>query len=634
MPRVGPNRRLILIAIGTLIVGAAAAFCARAMRVPRSTSLLPKAALAYDRRDWPAAEHWSREQLKQVRDDSGALRLLARALYRQERDEPATLVSERVPQDMLEAEDYLVRGQAFVRVNRPDLAMAAWRESLRFDPHAGEPRMVLANVLLQQDRLTEAEVEASALSREAGWEARGDLLLGRVFGQQADPAAAAAALERALSRSQEWHGADEPGAVRRRLARSYLETGRPRRARKVLEQLRPSALDAGAFWLLSRCDIQERLASSKNVIEQALAYRQAHPTEPEPSPYLGEMRCAPCHSGIFREQHASRHARTYVHREQYPSLPFPDRPIADPGNSQVTHDFQKTPDALEVHTKLGGQVFRAVVDYVFGSGDRGLTPVIHDAQGRYFEARMSYYHEPVGWDVTSGHPVTSDLPAAVYQGLSLSLDDVRRCMDCHNTNPHGILTQTGPESRDNAIGCERCHGPGGNHLLAVAARSADLAIGRPSLASGAPIVELCAACHSPRSKDQKLSPGSPAAARFPGATLPWSRCYSESRGALDCTTCHDPHKNAEKSMNAYEARCLECHAATRPVPGRLSRSPGNASERGQSSCPVQPASGCITCHMPRVKTPVAHTSFTDHFIRVHRESRPDVENRPSAGSQP
>ncbi len=612
------NRRLILLTTSALILGGIAASLARWVHRSRPASPLPKAIAAYTRRDWPAAERWSREQLKQRRDDSGALRLLARSLFRQERNEPAAAVSQRVPQSALEAEDFLVRGQALERLNRPDLAMAAWRESLRLDPHASESRMMLVNALVNRDRLSEAVGEASKLAGEGGWEARADLMLGRILVQQADPASAALAFERALSRPHDWPGAEDVGAVRRRLARCYLETGRPRQARKLLEQPPGAGLDPESSWLLSRCDLQEKVASDPLVMDQALAYRKSHLMEPEPSPYLGETRCAPCHSATFRHQHQSRHAHTYVHKDHFGEVPFPDRPIADPGNSRVIHNYHRNADLVEVQTKADGQVFRTIVDYIFGSGDRGVTPVVHDADGRYFESRLSYYHDPVGWDVTSGHPVQPDLPPALYQGLSLSLDEVRRCMDCHNTNPYAILSGTGPESRDNAIGCERCHGPGANHQLAVSARSADLAIGRPSLASGAPIVALCGECHSPRSKDQTPSPGSPASVRFPGTTLPWSRCYSESQGTLDCTTCHDPHKNAETSMSWYESRCLECHAPFRSTSIRSTGPPAGSDRHGRLSCPVQPETGCITCHMPKVKTPVAHTRFTDHFIRVHR----------------
>ena len=226
--------------------------------------------------------------------------------------------------------------------------------------------------------------------RNCRWRLAGkpaDLLLGRILVQQGDPAAAALAFKRTLSRPHEWQGADLPGPVRRRLARCYLETGRPGQARELLEQLPSDSLDPESFWLWSRCDLQEKVASDPTVMDQALAYRKSHPMDPEPSPYLGETRCAPCHLMIFRDQHQSRHARTYVHKDQYPELPFPDRPIVDPGNSQVTHLYHKTSDSVEVQTQVDGRVFRAIVDYVFGSGDRGFTPVVRDAAGGYFESR-------------------------------------------------------------------------------------------------------------------------------------------------------------------------------------------------------------------------------------------------------
>ena len=69
---------------------------------------------------------------------------------------------------------------------------------------------------------------------------------------------------------------------------------------------------------------------------------------------------------------------------------------------------------------------------------------------------------------------------ADYLGMPLTEDAVRRCFSCHVTNPQAVLETSGPEAADHAIGCEKCHGPGGNHVLAVAAKFPDLAIARPA----------------------------------------------------------------------------------------------------------------------------------------------------------
>jgi hypothetical protein len=36
------------------------------------------------------------------------------------------------------------------------------------------------------------------------------------------------------------------------------------------------------------------------------------------------------------------------------------------------------------------------------------------------------------------------------------------------------------------------------------------------------------------------------------------------------------------------------------------------------ACPVNPATDCLKCHMPKVDGAAPHSSFTDHQIRVHR----------------
>jgi hypothetical protein len=308
--------------------------------------------------------------------------------------------------------------------------------------------------------------------------------------------------------------------------------------------------------------------------------------------------------------------------------------MRDPLNPNVTHSFKKSDDQVEVQTQVDGKVFQTIVDYAFGSGDRGLTLVGHDRKNQFYEYRLSYYAQPVGWDVTSGHPEDPAMPAGLYQGMTLNSDAVRRCFECHATQPHSVLTNSGPESSDRAIGCEFCHGPGANHLKAVAPlkdkpakgthlpKDFDLSIARPSQASGAAIVALCSQCHSPRANFVKLSPGSPDSVRFQGATLTWSRCYTESGNKLDCVTCHDPHHNVVTSAGWYESRCLQCHSSGGDEPGRSVNPAGHSERVAKTSCPIEPARDCLKCHMPKVSTPMAHARFTDHFIRVHRDSEP------------
>ena len=203
--------------------------------------------------------------------------------------------------------------------------------------------------------------------------------------------------------------------------------------------------------------------------------------------------------------------------------------------------------------------------------------------------------------------------------MPLTEDAVRRCLSCHVTNPQALLGNSGPEAADHSIGCEKCHGPGGNHLLAIAAKFPDLAIARPNLASGARVVKICAQCHSPRGKT--VSPDDPNSVRFQGTTLTWSRCYTESNDALDCVTCHDPHRNAVTSPSHYEARCLSCHGGAARF-HQLTRSQETAQRPGRITPPRRVLSRQSENRLYLL--PHAHRQGRDSPLPLHRplHSRP------------
>ena len=236
-----------------------------------------------------------------------------------------------------------------------------------------------------------------------------------------------------------------------------------------------------------------------------------------------------------------------------------------PPRSRTRYDGPTTA-TCEQETRVDGQVFDAVVQYAFGSGDRGLTLVGRDEKGKAYELRLSEYRDGHGtsWDVTTGHP-RNPTRAQEFLGQPLDEDGVRRCLACHVTDPKAILDRSA-----------RVRPTGGSAARSVTGRAAttcwpstpsssdDPAIGRPTLASGSRVVKICAECHSPRG--QEVSRDDPMAVRFQGTTLTWSRCYTESNDTLDCMTCHDPHRNVSTSAAYYESRCLSCHSgiAARP----------------------------------------------------------------------
>jgi tetratricopeptide (TPR) repeat protein len=632
MTHVGSRNRWVISAILCALILAVTIFAnLRWKKADRAAELVAQGQAAYNRQDWPAAEARAREQLKKDRRDPAALRLLGRALYRQHRDQAAGGIFDRLGSDTMTAEDYLLVGQACIRSEKVDLATKVWQKALRLEPDHVESRVALEQTLFRLDRLSDAEREAQSLLTLGGHEALAELMLGQIRAQQNDPAGAAQAFQRALARVDEWQSMVDPISIRKSTARCLLQMGQPVLARDQLSSFTGNASDPEICWLLSRSNLQQALPSDESVLAQARVFRESHPLEPEPSPFVGEARCAQCHTDIWRDQNKSRHANTFYRATELLPIPIPDRLFADPGNDKISHAFHKTGNTMEVETDVNGAIYRTIIDYAFGSGDRGLTLVGHDQEGRTLEYRLSHYPDRVGWDITSGQPRQPDHTDFQYQGRFASRDDLRQCLECHNTNPHAIVTGSDAPRADRAIGCERCHGPGGNHVQILSSKDfatksdADLAIARPSLAAGPAIVGLCADCHSARKKGLRLVPGSPQSVRFQGTTLTWSRCYIESDGKLDCLTCHNPHKNAEADPHGYESKCLHCHS---PAAGTtvLSQSLNVKTEPGrQSSCPVQPGGGCIDCHMPKREALMAHTRFTDHFIRIPPE--PELQSK-------
>ena len=69
----------------------------------------------------------------------------------------------------------------------------------------------------------------------------------------------------------------------------------------------------------------------------------------------------------------------------------------------------------------------------------------------------------------------------------------------------------------------------------------------------------------------------------------------------------------------YEAKCLACHSATTVQPASMPGPVTQALTRPRPRvCSVDPAKGCIKCHMPGVRMDLAHRDLTDHYIRIPR----------------
>lgn len=625
-----------------VIAGAAAVVLL--LLVPRareawSGPALARGRLAYDRGDFAGAEGVAGRLLARRPADPDALRLRARCLARLGRGREAIALDARLGAGRLEAEDLELAGRALAREGRADLAWAALTAATRLDPGHRGAADALAELLRpaagagggdhpvgRADRLAavpDARALAELVVGLAGLTDRGPSpLLGRALGR-----------DRGTLRRL-----DSPAAARKLLARLLLEEGRASEAKARL--VNPvdvggaaTATDPEAAWLLSRVALAEGDgAGARAALARAGDFGRDDPIAPEPSRHAGAASCAGCHGAIYRTQQSGRHARTIARGDALAGVPLPPGPVADPEEPGVTHRVAREGSRVVASADVHGREVAAVVDYALGSGRHGVTMLARDPAGGHRSMRISYYAGGDHWGLTSGfepHPATPE----GYIGEALNAESFRKCLDCHSTR---FTTErdrdpgrAGPEAADHGIGCERCHGPSENHLRAVELGFPQPAVARPRLATAARRLALCAQCHG---ADGVIPPSDPRFVRFQGATLPYSRCVSESGGRLDCVACHDPHRDLETGPAYYEARCLACHGPKSGDGGPAAPAPPLRLEAvAAAPCPTGAAAGCVGCHMPKVTDAMPFTAFTDHHIRVHR---PAPAGAAAAGGSP
>ena len=386
----------------------------------------------------------------------------------------------------------------------------------------------------------------------------------------------------------------------------------------MLAAIDRSSADAETEWLASRACLQQGdLAEAARHLTRGASYRETHPLEHEPSPYVGAARCAECHQEIHDTQQSSLHSKTFRRAAELDPELFPKEPVKDRLDPQYIHTLSRREGEIRFATRGHEEEFKAVVEYAFGSGDRGLSLVGRDDLGRKRECRLSRYGDLDGWDVTTGHPGVSPKDEHGL-GRVLDVEMLNGCFSCHVTEIRAARDRSGPAAADHAIGCERCHGPGGHHVAAAEAGTAvyrDVSIAQPRRVPPSEMVSVCADCHGVRG-GREVSRDDPVSVRLQATTLKWSRCFSESGGRLGCVTCHNPHRDVSHSTTFYESKCLGCHrkASTPPLE---SVSLGAVARGGPVPCPVNPTTGCVSCHMPVVKGVLPHSAFTDHYIRVH-----------------
>jgi Flp pilus assembly protein TadD len=397
--------------------------------------------------------------------------------------------------------------------------------------------------------------------------------------------------------------------------------------------------------------------------------------------YVPDARCALCHAALYRSYQEVGMARSFFRPrddnriEDFTTAPLYHAPsrqwmqIVRRGDRLVFRRWQAGDDGRPLHT------FEVEVDWVLGSGHHARTYLYRTPDGALFQLPLAWYSQEGRWGMAPGY----DRPD--HDGV---LRRVRReCLFCHNAYPEAPAgsdaanaAQTFSSELPEGTGCQRCHGPGAEHvrraLGGIDVRdSIRAAIVNPAKLAPALRDDVCNQCHLlpavalPGARrllrgDYSFRPGEALAGyqahvdtteegaapadRFEidhqAYRLRQSRCFTASggnaatgeiAGRLSCLTCHDPHRRltADEKEARFRAACLTCHEA-------------NACKRQRGESPVGAVSGampaadrsdCAGCHMPKRRpSDVVHTVMTDH--RIQRQPGGPEWLAPRAESEP
>jgi predicted CXXCH cytochrome family protein len=353
--------------------------------------------------------------------------------------------------------------------------------------------------------------------------------------------------------------------------------------------------------------------------------------------------CAACHAEIAKTYRLTGMARSFYSVKGEAAANSPPYYQRASGTSFQMVQREGGTYLRHWQTGPGGReesVEELKVDYVMGSGNHVRTYLHKTGRGTLVELPLAWYAEKGGyWAMNPGYD-TEHWPARRKIGYD--------CMFCHNAYPaipaghedagsEPVFSGALPEGID----CQRCHGPGGNHVRAAQTKGAKpeeiaRSIVNPGRLPPDRRMEVCLQCHlettsfalpnTIRRFDRgafSYRPGEPLSqfALFfdhaPGTghddkfeivssayRLRKSKCFLESKGALTCTTCHNPHSipRGAEAVAHYTSICRGCHSAALE---KLAVAKKHTSDPN-----------CISCHMPERRTEdVVHAVMTDHLIQ-------------------
>lgn len=352
-----------------------------------------------------------------------------------------------------------------------------------------------------------------------------------------------------------------------------------------------------------------------------------HPSGME---YIGMESCAQCHKDIVESHRNTAHWLTSaIASETTIKGSFIEGNNSFDLNNETSFRMVKNDSGFfqELYLKANNQsLYAAPMQMVMGSGTKGQSYLVWERDALY-QLQASYFTPTNSWVNSPGYP-PNPVQARPVPG---------RCLECHTT-----FAKTTNAYYDNrfdkktivtGIDCQRCHGPVKKHVAYHRGHpnetEAKFVFSYQNL-DREQRLDACALCHSGLREQQIRSnfafmPGD----RLDKFSLPdydetnlleldvhgnqygllqGSACFKQSK-TMDCTTCHDPHKNERGNSGLFNAAWVNCHKND------------NIHKETQDKY-LTGFTDCISCHMPLsdsnvMKIQVSMDSLVSVKVRTH-----------------
>ncbi len=369
--------------------------------------------------------------------------------------------------------------------------------------------------------------------------------------------------------------------------------------------------------------------------------------------YVGRKTCRQCHADVYQSFKQTGMGQSYgAAKPSVSDADFSGHPtVYDSFKNFYYTPFWRDSNLFikEYRLKNGDTTHKRVqkIDHIIGSGQH-TNSHIYSVNGHLYQAPLTYYTQDGKWDLPPGFEKGNNTRFSRKIGSE--------CMTCHNMYPEfEELSVNKYHKVPDGIGCERCHGPGELHVKAK--KSGNLAdsgnIVNPSKLPTHLKNDVCQRCHLQGNavlKEGKdffdFKPGMELSSVMTvfrpeykeenafimashSERMQQSICYKATRNhqsfeALNCITCHNPHKSVQKTESQYfNKTCQSCHEESQNPDRAITVCKASKEHRAKAD------DNCIDCHMPKSgSVDIPHVAIHDHNIRVPDTTRDENQQAP------